>query len=402
MYIIRKKRPNPNEHPYIPELKYLYTQKRISRREFLRNATMLGVSLASATAFLAACSTEEAPTEAPPPPATEAAATKAPTAVPEPTKPAGPTRGGELILAHEVQDLTNPHGSQWTGFNITMNVAEYMVDYDQNGVYQPRLVESWDVSDDVKTWTFNVRQGVKFNHGPELTADDIIFNLVRWLDPEVGCPLTATLVKYMTENDIERVDDYTVKVHCNQPYAGLLAQLSGGTFAPHIVSKDWEGDWLKQPVGTGPFTLEEFTLDERAVLKRRDGYWRNGADGSPLPYLDSIRFVYLGTEQATRVAALKTGEIHHMSITPQSVELVGGTDIVVNAKNSAFAYVYKMRSDEEGAFNDVRLRQAVKACQDRQQILDTVWKGYGSLGQDHHVAPIHNVYCPMDNATAGP
>jgi peptide/nickel transport system substrate-binding protein len=401
MYIIRKKRPNKGEHPYIPELKHLYQQKRITRREFLRNATALGLSIAGANLFLASCGGggEDATATSPPqptsPPEAQPTATAVPTAVPT-AAPAGPTRGGELIYAHQVQDLSDPHASQWIQFDIQMNVAEYLIDYNQQGEYVPRLVEKWEVSDDVKTWTFYVRQGIKFNHGPDLTADDVIWNFNRWLDPEVGCPLTATLVKYMTENDIEKVDDYTVRVHCDQPYAGLVAQISGGTFASHILPKDWEGDWIKQPYGTGPFTLEDYALDERAVLKRREGYWRNGADGQPLPYLDGIRYVYLGEDMATQVAALKTGEVHMIMINAQSVDMVEGTDIVVNSRPSAFAYVYKMRSDEQGAFNDNRLRQAVMACQDRQQILDAVWKGFGTIGQDHHVAPVHNVYCPVE------
>jgi len=388
MEIIKKKKRN-DSHPYIPELEELYRGGRITRREFLRNATILGMSLVSASSFLAACAREEA-TTAPP--------TEAPTAAPEPTAPApaGPKRGGELVYHHQVQDLTDPHACQWIQFDIIMNVAEYLIDSNQDGALVPTLCEKWEPSDDVKTWTFHIREGVKFNHGPELTADDVVWNFKRWLDPDVGCPLTATLTNYMTENDIEKVDDYTVKLHLNQPYAGLIAQISGGSFAAHILPRDWEGDWIKQPYGTGPFTLEEFALDERAVVKRREGYWANGADGKPLPYLDSIRYVYIGEDMAPLIAALQTGDLDMVMINAQSVELVEGTEIVVDTHESAFAYVYKMRSDEKGAFNDVRLRQAVKVCQDREQIQENVWKGFGVVAQDHHVAPVHPVYCPVE------
>jgi peptide/nickel transport system substrate-binding protein len=399
MYIIRKKKPKPGEHPYIPELKYLYEQKRVTRREFLRNATILGLSAASANLFLASCGGEDATATSPPEPteppaaATAVPATAVPTAVPA---PAGPKRGGELVFEHDVQDLSDPHSSQWIQFDIQMNVNEYLIDYTVDGTFEGKLLESWEASEDVKTWTLKARKGIKFNHGPDFTADDVIWNLTRWLDPDVGCPLTATLVKYMTAADIEKVDDYTVKVHMNKPYAGFIPQISGGTFASHILPKDWPGDWPTNPWGTGPFTLEEYVLDERAVLKARPDYWRNGADGKPLPYLDSIRYVYLGGDAATHVAALKTGEVDLIGLTAQSVELLEGTDLVVDSVASAFAYVYKMRSDEQGFFNDVRLRQAIKACQDREQILDSVWRGYGTIGQDHHVAPVHNVYCPME------
>ena len=122
---ILKRKKNTEAHPYIPELKDLYARGRISRREFLRTATLLGMSLTSATAFVAACGPAE-PTTAPAAEATQAPA--AATAVPQPTAaPAGPKRGGTLTIATRVQRVDHPARLSWIeGVNQWRQVCEYL------------------------------------------------------------------------------------------------------------------------------------------------------------------------------------------------------------------------------------------------------------------------------------
>jgi len=388
-------------HPYIPELRDQYRQGKITRREFMRMAALLGLSLGSISSFLAACAPKEtpAPTAAPtgaPPTATKAAAA-APTATsvpPTPTPTGGPKRGGELTMVANLQRLEDPAATQWTQFNVYRNVAEHLVVVNQDNLSVPWLLEKWEASEDLLTWTLYLRRGIKFNHGPEFTADDVVFNLERWLDPDTGSS-TAGLMSYLSPENIERVDDYTVKLHLDQPQIAVPEHLS--SYPNAILSKDFEGDWVKQPVGTGPYTLEEYLVEERALIKRREGYWRNGADGQPLPYMDSIRFVYLGQDQAPIIAALSTGEVDLAGVQPTVVDtLAGNPDVLIASQVSSYTHVIRMRADRT-PFDDVRVRNAIKACQDREQMLENTMKGYGgALGEDHHVAPIHPEYCPMN------
>jgi peptide/nickel transport system substrate-binding protein len=140
------------------------------------------------------------------------------------------------------------------------------------------------------------------------------------------------------------------------------------------------------------YTLAEYVIDERAVLKARPDYWRNGADGRPLPYLDSIRVVFLGDDPAPSVAALQAGDLDAIFLNPALIDaLQGNPDVNIISQTSSFTHVIRMRADRK-PFDDVRVRQAVKICQDREAILQATQRGYGAIGEDHHVAPIHPEY----------
>ncbi len=376
-------------HPYIPELQDLHRQGRVSRREFIRLAALLGVSSAGMATLLAGCQ----PTAQPAPAAAQP--TQAPVAGSAPAATAVPTvkRGGEFRFSNAVRKLTDPALGIFTEYNTWWFVAEYLAVTGNDNITRPWLLEKWEASDDLKTWTLHCRKGVKFNHGPEFTADDVVFNIKRWLDPNTQSSMLGLMGSYLSPNDIEKVDDYTVKLHLQKAQVGVPEHLFHNPAA--IMPKDFEGDWIKQPYGTGMFTLEEYIVDERAVLKRREGYWRNGVDGKALPYVDSVRVVYLGADPAPAVAALQAGDIDAMFLNPALIEaLQGNPNVKVISQTSSFTHVIRMRADK-APFDNVKVRQAIKYCQDRAQILEATQRGYGAIGEDHHVAPIHPEYTPI-------
>jgi peptide/nickel transport system substrate-binding protein len=365
-------------HHYIPELKEKYRKGQISRREFLRTSALLGFSLSSSGAFLAGFS-----------PDIDNLAQKSARRAFQ----SEPTRGGELIVGTgptTLQRLTDPSQASWTEFNLYRNVAEYLTVTDQENITEPWLLESWEPNDDLTEWTLVLRQGIKFNTGSDLTADDVVFNFERWLNPDTGTSMTGLLSGYLSSTGIEKVDDYTIKLHLDAPQIGVPEHLFH--YPAVILPKDFEGEWYDNPAGTGPFTLDEFFVEERAVLKARSDYWRSGADGSPLPYLDSIRLVNLGTDPAPFVAALTTGEIHMGAVTPPVLDaLAGFPEITVASQTSSYTHVIRMRCDV-APFDNPKVRNAIKACQDRAAMLEATMRGYGALGEDFHVAPIHPEY----------
>jgi peptide/nickel transport system substrate-binding protein len=294
-----------------------------------------------------------------------------------------------------VPQLEHPARFAWgEQHNITRHVLEYMTLTDRDNITRPYLLEKWEASEDLKTWTLFLREGVKWNNGDDFVSDDVVFTLKENLDPEVGSSLLG-LMDYLPTTGIEKVDDYTVKLHLDRPQIAVPEHLFHYTL--QILNRNtFEGDITEAPVGTGPYTLEEHIPEERSVLKRREGYWQTGADGEPLPYLDGITFVDLGEDRAAWVNAFKSGQIDYLR-DPQTTEweaLKDDPEAVVDAVTTATTRLLRMRADVE-PWSDNRVRTALKLCQDRERILKLAYAGEGMVGQDHHVAPVHPEYCEM-------
>ena len=401
MEIIKREK-RDEAHPYVPELKELYRAGRITRREFMRNAALLGMSVAGASAFLAGCGgPTPAPTEAPaeePTEAPEEEPTEAPppTEAPEEAPAGGPVRGGTMRVASQVQKVTHPAQFSWVSpSNQLRQVAEYMTYTDGDNVTHPWLLESWEASDDLMTWTLNLRQGIMHNNGDEFNADDVIFTFGEWLNEDVGSSMLG-LLSYLTPEGIEKVDDYTVKLSLERPEIAVPEHLF---HYPALVlnHRTFEGDFLKAPHGTGPYTLEEYSEGERVLLKRREDYWQNGADGEPLPYLDEMEFIDMGSETSAWIAAVQSGEVDLLDLGD-----LGGTDIYLALKDNpdvnvvpvptAQTRVMRMRVDLD-PWTDNNVRMALKLCQNREKILNLAYFGEGLQGQDIHVGPMHPEYC---------
>jgi peptide/nickel transport system substrate-binding protein len=364
-------------HPAVWDMQSALSNGRISRREFMRFATLLGMSVGAAT-IAAQCGA----------PAAEPVAEE-PAAAPAAT--GGIKRGGTHTRAMELQLIDHPARFSWTQqSNVVRHVGEYLTETGSDNITRPYLLESWEASDDVKTWTLNLRKGVKFNNGDEFTADDVMFNFEQWLNPDIGSSMLSLLSYLDGMESVEKVDDYTIKLHLNAPNIGVPEHLFH--YPAVIVHRSFEGDYIKQPIGTGPFTLEEYTEGERAVLKARSDYWAMGEDGKPLPYLDEI--VYLSLAKDAAVAAIQSGQIDAM-YQPRASDWQALKDLpgfVVYTSGTAVTTVLRMRVDVD-PWTDNRVRQALKMCQDREKLLQLAYFGQGDLGIDAHVAPIHPAYC---------
>jgi len=415
---IIKRQPRKEAHPYIPELKELYRQGRITRKEFLRNATLLGMSFAAASAFLASCAPKptEAPTPVPPtatpvpPTATPVPPTATPvppTATPAPTTApaAGPKRGGVLRIAGPVHKITHPAQYSWVvPSNQTRMICEYLTYTDKDNITHPYLLEKWEASEDLLTWTLYLRKNVTWNNGDKFTADDVVFTMNQWLDPDVGSSILG-LMSYLTPENIEKVDDYTVRLHLSRPEIAVPEHLFHYP-AQILHAKTFEGDIIKAPVGTGPYLLEEYVAGQVFRLKRRPDYWQMGADGKPLPYLDGMVWNDMGTELEPQIAALAAGEIDMIDLgdaagLPVYLALKDNPNVQILRVTTAVTRVLRMRVDMD-PWTDVRVRQALKLCQDRKKILQLAFFGEGLEGQDCHVAPVHPEYCPIETPKYDP
>lgn len=362
-------------HPTIRDLLNDCEKGKMTRREFIRFATLLGVSAAAATQM-------------------------AGLALPSRVFAGTIRRGGTMRIAAPVHKVTHPAQFSWISpTNQIRQVAEYLTYTDGDNITHPYLLKNWQASKDLKTWTLNLRKGIKFNNGDNFVADDVIFTMNQWLDNDVGSSMKGLIGTYLSPDGIEKVSDHQIKFHLKNAEIALPEHLFHYP-AMILNHRTFEGDFIKAPHGTGPCTLDTFLEGERCVVKRRNDYWNKGADDKPLPYMDSVEYVDMGTEMAPTIAAIQAGEIDLIDFGD-----IGGTEAYRALKDDKRVNVYpattnqtrilRMRVDMK-PWSDNNVRTALKICQHREKILALAYFGQGMQGQDVHVSPKHPEYCPID------
>jgi peptide/nickel transport system substrate-binding protein len=273
-------------------------------------------------------------------------------------------RGGTLDAAWQASwESLDPHvASSEATFQILNNVLETLTFFDDDMNLIPWLAESWESSDDLLTWTFNLRDDVTFSNGRQLTAEDVVWSFERLIDPEVGSGNAFRLGGSGTT--IEAVDDFTVQITTETPIATMPASLAAnksvGIMAQESV--DDEG-FVAVPIGSGPFVISEVEGTTRLVLDRNDNYWQEG-----LPYLDQVVITPI-TDDASRELALQGGQVDWIfTIAPQNLEALQADDNVVVETAPRLSYDYIGLNLNREPFDDVRVRQAIAYAIDRDVI----------------------------------
>ena len=381
---------NADEHVLIPTLKRQLADRLIDRREFVRYAALLGMSATSAYAFVRKVTGE--PFVAP------AAAQTLP-------------KGGVLRIGMRCQDLKSPHTYSWVeSSNSARQVLDYLTTTGVDNVTRPSLVEKWEASPDLKTWTLRVRRNVKWHNGRQFTADDVVWNLKRVLDPKTGSSVLGLMKGFLLEeyetgekddkgnakkstklwdaNAIQKVDTFTVKLN------GKTAQLAVPEQLFHypllILDPAENGEFKVGSNGTGAFTLVENEVGRRQVLKaRKEPYWGGG------PYLDEIQFIDLGDDPAASVSALASKQVD--GLYGADITQLDALQKLPHAQmyQVTTAYTATARVQPVKPFDDKRVRQALRYAIDSNVILQIAHKGLGQVGEHHHVSPVHPEYAKL-------
>ena len=262
-----------------------------------------------------------------------------------------------------------------SSIQILENVLDTLVTLDAEQNVVPSLAEAWSVSEDNLTWTFNLRSGVQFSSGRELTAEDVVYTYERLLNPETGSG-NAYLLDGVTA--IEAPDASTVTFTLDAPNPGLLSNLAGSKALGIIARENVEDGTINtQPIGTGPFVIADYQPGVGLTLEKNPNYWQEG-----LPYLDSID-VQIITDENVRRTALIAGDVDWaISVPAQSVtELKSNPDLVVD-EVPAGAYWYIGLNLEREVLSDVRVRQAIATAVNRDNVAMAAAFGNAQPTQD--------------------
>ena len=374
-------------HPYIPTLLGLLNEGTISRRDFLRKSTLLGLSASAAYAMAGVAQ-----------PISAAHAEDMP-------------KGGNLRIGMRCMEIKDPHVADFAEkSNVIRQVCEYLTFTDRNNITHPYLLEKWDVSDDLKSWTLHVRKDVKWRKGRPLTADDVIWNLKRVCDPQIGSSMIGLLTGYLVEDyetgekddkgnpkkssrlwsdkAIEKVDDHTVRLNTSSPQIAVAEHLFH--YPMFILDPEENGSFGAGANGTGPFEIVEYTVGKTAKYKARSDYWGEG------PYLDTFEFIDLGDNPSAGIAAMASKQVDGLSEADavQVNSMKGFTHVAVHKVETTQTIVARVHPEVD-QFKDKRVRQAMRYAIDRDKIIQTVLLGAGTPAEDHHVAPSHPEYAAL-------
>jgi peptide/nickel transport system substrate-binding protein len=351
-------------HHLIDEVK----SGRMTRRQLLVRASIFGFSLTAAGQLLAACGGGGGTTTP------SASATGAPAAV----------MGGSLIgvIPPSLTDIDPVTIKDQGGIVLIMQFCEYLIDLDNKNGLVPRLAESWSANQDASVWTFKLRQGVKFNDGSPMEAADVVATFERLIDPKSGSSALSVLGGILSPGGTKAVDTYTVEFDLDKPFADFPYMICMSNYNAVILPRNYDGNFVKKPVGTGPFLLKEYVAKQKCVMTKNPTYWGKDASGNQLPYLDQVTWNMVQDESAANLQ-LQSGAIDFQ---PQTVfqgsqALFGDANLRVD--------VYPSSGIREVAFNvtkdpwqDKRLRQAVAYCLDRDAINKALYDGRSTLGYD--------------------
>ena len=336
----------------------------LDRSEFLRRATIFGLSASAIATALAAFG-------------------EAPLAF---AKSSAGLAGGRLRVgcipppAHGL----DPHTYADTGSLVTGNIAGEMLNRTTDtGKLIPELAVSWKSNPQATVWTYSLRKGVKFQTGQVMTADDVVATFKRLVDPNTGSQALSAFKGVLSPDGVQKVDDSTVAFHLDAPTGGFPFLTSSTTYQAIILPANYQlGTYEKTPQATGAFKLTAYTPGVGATFERFDGWWAGKAP------LDGVDLKYFSDDAAV-VSALLGNQIDLINEVHVSTgrALFNNPNVKVISAQGATHRLVPMLTDAP-PFNDYRVRQAVALTLDREAIRKRLFSGLASLGNDSPFAPV--------------
>ena len=362
---IRKQRSELENH-LIDE----YAAGKITRAEFIRRGTVVGMSIPLVSFIAAACGGGGGGT---------AAGTTGGGGKP---KAGGTIRTGIIAPAASLDPIKVADEG---GLAVLGQSGEYLNWSDSKLHLQPRLAESWSPNDDGSVWTFKIRQGVKFNDGTPMTAKDVAATIDTHADPANGSNALSVFTGVLSKGNTKAVDDSTVEVTLDAPNGNFPYLVSSDNYNLIILPAGFDmASWDKSFLGTGPWKLEKYTPNQGVSYVKNPNYW--DTNRQPLPDRSEVKFY---KDEQARVLAIQGGQVDvvsNFSVAGGKALLTDPSINVIEIRASQHREMH-MRTDQ-APFTDKRVRQAVALLIDRQALVQGLFEGKADLGNDSPFAPV--------------
>ncbi|TCS96937.1 ABC transporter substrate-binding protein [Hazenella coriacea] len=293
-------------------------------------------------------------------------------------------RGADSILLDPIQ-VTDGES-----IKVASQVFDTLVEYDKGSTkIVPELADSWEASQDGLSWTFKLKQGVKFHDGTPFNAEAVVYNFNRWMDSKHPEHKGGEFAYYAymfggfkgdsghVIKNVVAEDEYTVKFELNFPQGPFLSNLAMPAFSiasPTAVKKD-PVKFAHNPAGggTGPFEFVEWKKNNSITLKKNKNYWKPG-----LPKLDKVIFKSI-PDNGSRFSNLKSGDIDMMDgLNPDDVQLIKSDSNYQLFLQEGMNVGYLAFNVEKEPFNNVKVRQALNYATNKQGIIKSFFADLGT------------------------
>lgn len=339
---------------------------KISRREFMRRGTVVGMSIPLVAFIAAACGNDSTTT-----PTTAGSGTGGA------IKKGGTATISELAPAGDVSPLTTADEG---GLATLGQAGQYLTWSDANLKLSPVLAESWTPNADASQWTFKIRQGVTFNDGTPLTADDVVTSLKAQCDPANKGAALSAFAGVLEPSGISSTDASTVVFDMVAPNGNFPYIVSSDNYNTVILPKtyDYAGKYTDTFIGTGPWKMTSFNSQTGVEFAKNPTYWQKG-----FPILDSYSMKYYADQQP-QILALQSGTIDvisQFSASTGQALLTGGSSVKIIAVKSTAHREVHMRTDQ-APFDKKEIRQALALAVNRPDLVQGLMNGQAILGND--------------------